>query len=108
MYKLDKPFMGAKFIYAEPYIDQTEWKKYTNNYDFCASQTMATFSHFSYIASQRLFMITDLQGSGCLLSDPAIHSDNTDLFKESTNLKMKGILTFFASADNHPKCNQIC
>jgi hypothetical protein len=69
---------------------------------------MASFSHFSYIASQKLFMITDLQGSGCLLSDPAIHSEDKNLFKEGTNLKMKGITTFFASADNHPMCNQIC
>jgi hypothetical protein len=64
MYKLEKLFMGAKLIYAEPYIDQKEWQKYSNNYNFCAKQSMATFSHFSYIASQKLFMITDLQGSG--------------------------------------------
>lgn len=60
VYTLEKPFMGVKFIYAEPYIDQKEWQKYTNNYDFCAKQSMGTFSHFSYIASQKLFMITDL------------------------------------------------
>jgi hypothetical protein len=82
IYKLEKAFMGVKFIYAEPYIDQAEWKRYSNNYDFCAKQSMATFSHFSWVYSQRLFMITDLQGSGCLLSDPAILSKDTDLFKE--------------------------
>jgi hypothetical protein len=47
---------------------------------------MASFSHFSDYYSYNLFMITDLQGSGLLLSDPAIHSDDRTLFKEQTNL----------------------
>ena len=47
---------------------------------------MASFSHFSDFFSHSLFMITDLQGSGLLLSDPAIHSENKTIFKEATNL----------------------
>jgi hypothetical protein len=108
LYQLETPFKGTKILYAEPYIDQTEWKKYSNNYDFCQNQSMATFSHFTHVASLESFMITDLQGSGCLLSDPAIHSENTELFNEKTNLKTEGFDRFYISSDYHPKCNQLC
>jgi hypothetical protein len=56
---------------------------------------MASFSHFSDWWSFGLFMITDLQGSGLLLSDPAIHSENKKLFKENTNLGRKGMDYFY-------------
>jgi hypothetical protein len=56
---------------------------------------MASFSHFSDWYSHGLFMITDLQGSGLLLSDPAIHSENRELFKENTNLGLKGMDFFY-------------
>ena len=42
-------------------------------------------------------MITDLQGVGTILSDPAIHSANRQLFNERTNLGDKGIKAFYAS-----------
>lgn len=35
LYELEEPFLGAKTIYAEPYIEGGEWGKYTNNYDYC-------------------------------------------------------------------------
>jgi len=63
-----------------------EWKKFMNNHLFCQSQVMASFSHFSWFYSHELFMITDLQGCGLMLSDPGIHSEDRDLFKEDTNL----------------------
>ena len=65
---------------------------------------MASFSHFSHLFSWGLFMITDLQGAGLLLSDPAIHSENKNLFKENTNLGEKGIALFYVA--QHPKCNR--
>ena len=98
LYELEEPFMGAKLIYAEPYIETGgDFSKYTNNYDTCIKHSMSCFSHFSHVQSQCLFMITDLQGKGNLLSDPAIHSEDTTLFKERTNLGQKGILTFYGS-----------
>ena len=86
IYKLSEPFNGVSYIYAEPKIDMNQWAKQTSNYTFCRSQIMASFTHFSDFHSYGLFMITDLQGSGLLLSDPAIHSRDKKLFKESTNL----------------------
>ena len=101
LYELETRFMGTKLLYAEPYISQdgasTTWSKYTNNYDFVHKQTMTAFTHFSHIRSQLIFMITDLQGVGTILSDPAIHSANRQLFNERTNLGDKGIKTFYAS-----------
>ena len=107
LYELEQPFKGAKVLYAEPYIGTGDWGKYTNNYDYCVKQTMSCFSHFSHVQSQCLFMITDLQGSGNLLSDPAIHSQDTALFRERTNLRQKGILAFYGK-DVHSECNQVC
>jgi len=56
---------------------------------------MASFSHFSEFWSHGLFMITDLQGCGLMLSDPAIHSEDRNLFKEDTNLGIKGSNYFY-------------
>ena len=74
IYKLSTPFNGAHYLYAEPLIDAEQWTKYTNNFQLCKSPTMASFSHFTHQMSKGYFMITDLQGTGSMLSDPAIHS----------------------------------
>ena len=52
-------------------------------------------------------MITDLQGTVNLLSDPAIHSSNRQLFNERTNLSDEGIHAFYGG-DPHNECNQLC
>ena len=64
---------------------------------------MASFSHFTFWASEGLFIVTDLQGSGNLLSDPAIHSENYKLFQERTNRKKEGICEFFLF--QHKSCS---
>ena len=46
---------------------------------------MASFTHFSHFYSGGYFMITDLQGSANLLSDPAIHSKDRKIFSERSN-----------------------
>ena len=46
--------------------------------------------------------------SGVKISaDPAIHSQDTALFRERTNLRQKGILAFYGK-DVHSECNQVC
>ena len=32
IYKLDTPFNGVHYLYAEPLIDVDQWTKYTNNF----------------------------------------------------------------------------
>ena len=70
----DDTIDGVKSLMKEAMDINKSW------INFCQKQSMSTFSHFTHVASQELFMITDLQGTGCLLSDPAIHSENTELF----------------------------
>jgi len=62
LYKLNTPFLGYTEIYAEPFIDlnNQEWRKYSNNFAYCADQSFASFSHFSYVMSDGLFLISDL------------------------------------------------
>jgi hypothetical protein len=60
IYKLDKPFKGAKYIYTEPMIDTSKWERRSNNGKFCCDQLMASFSHFSNIASGGYFLVCDL------------------------------------------------
>ena len=35
IYKLKEPFNGINYIYAEPMIDLKEWKKISNNFNYC-------------------------------------------------------------------------
>ncbi|TNV83840.1 hypothetical protein FGO68_gene9920 [Halteria grandinella] len=107
-YVLDEPFKGIKHIYAEPELNYNEqWARYSNNSAFCASQTMASFSHFTWVASQKYLMVTDLQGKGFILTDPAIHSDDSNVFSESTNKGQEGFVSFFMQ--QHPECSdQVC
>ena len=110
LYELETQFMGTSLIYAEPLIGEEaggEWQKYTNNYDYMSKHTMTSFTHFSHHFSHKLLMITDLQGKGHILTDPAIHSQNYKLFQERTNFGEKGIMTFYASKV-HTNCNEIC
>jgi len=109
IYRLQKPFRGVQTIYAEPLInvEDLKWERYMNNGSFCQNETMASFSHFSYIMSGGPFMITDLQGGENVLTDPAIHSEDRKTFCEPTNRGAKGIFEFFHH--QHGKCNsQIC
>ena len=94
LYQLNEPFHGANFLYAEPEL-KGDWKKMTTNHTECKDDLMASFSHFSFWLSSQLFIITDLQGSGFLLTDPAIHSIDEHLFRERTNRMQEGINEFF-------------
>ncbi len=75
VYTLDTPFNGVKHFYAEPEIDMTnsDWVKYTNNFAACQDAIMGAFSHFSYQATHGYLLLSDVQGLGTVLSDPAIH-----------------------------------
>jgi hypothetical protein len=73
IYKLKHPLFGNSMVYAEPnIISIRKFEKYTNNLNLCNNQLFSSFSHFSYYASGKLFLINDLQGKGFVLTDPAI------------------------------------
>ncbi|KAK4228271.1 hypothetical protein QBC38DRAFT_509116 [Podospora fimiseda] len=63
------------------------------------------FSHFTLERSFGHFMVVDLQGVDNLLTDPAIHTKDTDRFKlNDTNLNNEGFKCFFSMHT----CNHIC
>jgi hypothetical protein len=96
----------------EPLIEGS-YKKYNNNTnwvnkdnpDDLACQAAQAFAHFTFERSQGRFLVTDLQGVGRLLTDPAIHTRDDERFKLSdTNLGTEGFKFFFSSHE----CNDIC
>ena len=53
IYRLDQPFEGTIYLYAEPEIiyDEKQFEKYANNFDFCKDIYLAAFSHFTHIVT---------------------------------------------------------
>ena len=66
------------------------------------------FSHWTFVASEGILMVTDLQGSKegnhYTLTDPAIHCPQDMLRFCSTNLGTHGIELFFGSHICGPTC----
>lgn len=96
----------------EPFIEGT-YVKYNsnsgyvnqNNPDDRFNEAAQAFSHFTFDRSQGRFLVNDLQGSGHVLTDPAIHTLDPERFKlTDTNLGKEGFKFFFATHE----CNSIC
>ncbi|KAJ7886927.1 kinase-like domain-containing protein [Mycena leptocephala] len=96
----------------EPFIDGT-YVKYNNNCGYVNeyipddrfNQAAQAFSHFTFERSRGSFLVSDLQGVGHVLTDPAIHtSDPKRFLLAETNLGPEGFKFFFATH----KCNGIC
>eukprot|EP00347_Sterkiella_histriomuscorum_P001900 403370239 len=85
-YELEQPFNGCTHIYAEIEIDCEQWTKFTNNAGYSINNFYPTISHFTYETTRHVFMLTDIQGEGIVLSDPAFHSKPRQLIKDRTNL----------------------
>ena len=51
LYELETPFNGIKWLYAEPYLDHNNFKRFSNNFLYCKDEIKAAFSHFSYVYS---------------------------------------------------------
>jgi hypothetical protein len=99
-------------VSLEPYICGT-YVKYNGNSGWVNksvsqdrfSQIAQAFSHFTFERSQGRFLVCDLQGVGCILTDPAIHTRDPERFKlTNTNYNDEGFKLFFLSH----KCNAIC
>ncbi|OWZ23531.1 Alpha kinase [Phytophthora megakarya] len=92
---------------AEPYIDG-EYRKYNNNNGWIRddglnlSETAQAFSHFTWQKTFGQLVVVDLQGVGCIFTDPQIHSKNETF--GCGNLSEVGMTAFFATHE----CNDIC
>ncbi|KAF3904090.1 hypothetical protein ABW21_db0201986 [Orbilia brochopaga] len=103
---------GEECLSLEPFI-QGDYIKYNNNCGYVNqenphdrfNQAAQAFSHFTFERSRGRFLVSDLQGVGHLLTDPAIHTLDPERFKLSeTNLGQEGFKFFFATHS----CNDIC
>ena len=103
---------GEECISLEPFIEGT-YVKYNNNCGYVNedspnnefNKAAQAFSHFTFERSQGSFLVSDLQGVGRLLTDPAIHTLDPERFKlAETNLGKEGFKFFFATH----VCNDIC
>ncbi|CAD8109836.1 unnamed protein product [Paramecium sonneborni] len=112
LYKLSIPFYGLNYIYAETFINlpNIKWEKYSNNSNYINPQYYyySSFSHFTYDETDRLLLITDLQGKFNIFSDPSIQTTNQysqNLNEDKTNFNNEGIANFQGA---HQKCSIIC
>ena len=104
-------------VTIEKYVDGS-FHKYINNDGQCAAteideikaiyEKAQTLVHFSYILSEKKFMLVDLQGSGYQLYDPEIatlqHVDNDEIFFCAGNLSKVAFDTF----KKEHKCGTYC
>jgi hypothetical protein len=103
---------GGECMSLEPFIEGT-YIKYNNNCSYVNedipndrfNQAAQAFSHFTFERSRGRFLVSDLQGVGGVLTDPAIHTLDPERFKlTDTNLNQEGFKFFFATH----VCNGIC
>ncbi|EMC99227.1 hypothetical protein BAUCODRAFT_146198 [Baudoinia panamericana UAMH 10762] len=103
---------NAAYLSLEPFIEG-DYVKYNTNSAYVNeelgddpfNQMAQAFSHFTFERSWGHFLVTDLQGSGHLLTDPAIQTKDPERFKlNDTNLNEEGFKFFFATH----KCNDVC
>ncbi|CAF9906492.1 MAG: hypothetical protein GOMPHAMPRED_004743 [Gomphillus americanus] len=96
----------------EPFI-QGDYVKYNNNCGYVnediagnmTNQAAQAFSHFTFERSHGQFLISDLQGVGNILTDPAVHAREPERYRLSdTNLGTDGFKFFFATHE----CNAVC
>lgn len=96
----------------EPFIEG-DYVKYNSNCGYVNdkeryerfSKAAQAFSHFTFERSKGRFLVSDLQGVGYVLTDPAIHTLDPERFKlADANLNEEGFKFFFA----RHVCNDIC
>ncbi|KAK3319527.1 hypothetical protein B0T19DRAFT_362365 [Cercophora scortea] len=103
---------GSQCMSLEPWI-KGEYVKYNSNNgwvnednpDNPISQAAQAFSHFTFERSKGNFMVTDLQGVGRVLTDPALQTlDREYLPRCAGNLSIDGFYWFFSTHE----CNDVC
>lgn len=93
-----EPFMGGKYV---KYNNNTGW---VNKKMAHIGETAQAFNHFTREKTYGMLMVVDLQGVGCIFTDPQIHTQSqTDAFGRG-NMGMSGMGHFLAT--HH--CNRVC
>lgn len=107
---LSRRVKGDECLSLEPFIEGA-YVKYNNNCgyvnkdDDSFNQMAQAFSHFTFERSRGKLLVSDIQGVGHVLTDPAIHTADPQRFKlTDTNLGKEGFKFFFSTH----KCNHIC
>lgn len=105
-----KIILNNECIFLEPFIEGT-FIKYNNNCGYVRNDNdefnlaAQAFSHFTFERSQGYFLVSDLQGVGYILTDPAIHTLDPERFQlAESNLGVDGFKFFFSTH----VCNHIC
>ncbi|KAF2109414.1 hypothetical protein BDV96DRAFT_502565 [Lophiotrema nucula] len=103
---------GHNCLSLEPFIEGT-YVKYNGNRGYVNSdipndpfnQAAQAFSHFTFERSKGQLLVSDLQGSGSVFTDPIIHTlDHKRFMLSDGNLGEDGFKFFFATH----VCNDIC
>jgi hypothetical protein len=99
-------------ISLEPFLEGT-FVKYNNNAGYVnenipddpSNQAAQAFSHFTFERSRGRFLVCDLQGVGKSITDPVVHTLDSERFiLSTTSLGEDGFKFFFTSH----KCNDLC
>eukprot|EP00479_Gromia_sphaerica_P007132 TRINITY_DN2266_c0_g1_i1.p1 TRINITY_DN2266_c0_g1~~TRINITY_DN2266_c0_g1_i1.p1 ORF type:complete len:250 (-),score=45.92 TRINITY_DN2266_c0_g1_i1:122-871(-) len=101
---------GNDCYMMEPYLD-AKFERFSNNAEYLNPapefEIFQTFTHWTYIATNKKMMIVDLEGAvfvnKYVLTDPAIHAVDKLRFGK-TNLGAKGMETFLKVH----KCGNLC
>ncbi|KAK3690511.1 hypothetical protein B0T22DRAFT_481685 [Podospora appendiculata] len=110
--EMDTDANSGQCMSLEPWI-KGEYVKYNSNTgwvnednpDNPISQAAQAFSHFTFERSKGNFMVTDLQGVGRVLTDPALQTlDRGYLPRCAGNLSIEGFYWFFSTHE----CNDVC
>ncbi|KAM3536244.1 hypothetical protein MY4038_000402 [Beauveria bassiana] len=110
----DKSRASEENLSLEPFIEG-EYIKYNNNSGYVLddddnplNEIAQAFSHFTFERSWGNFLVTDLQGSGNIFTDPAIQTLDPERFKLSpTNMGEDGFKFFFAMHVCKETCHKL-
>mmetsp|Transcript_69481 Transcript_69481/g.166543 ORF Transcript_69481/g.166543 Transcript_69481/m.166543 type:complete len:279 (+) Transcript_69481:134-970(+) len=91
----------------EPYL-RGDYIKHSDNagHNETEDAVAAAFSYFTYIASNKLLVVCDIQGVGTFYTDPQIHTFDGEGFGGG-NLGQEGIQRFLASHRHNLLCEQL-
>lgn len=98
---------GTEAFTLEPYLPG-EYVKHSDNYGHneTEDEIAAAFSYFTYVNSNSLLVVCDIQGVGTFYTDPQIHTFDGEGFGEG-NLGPDGIQRFLRSHVHSLLCEKL-